>query len=143
MRFMQSAEYHRLQNIRCSTCDPVLPSGKAIDWSANGPRFGSASALHSLQKLWSTGKLQTSLSSPFLPTLPDAAAPRKGNHPVLRSSIHRNSAISAVFDLSRPVFFSSIGVPNSLSEFCVQHCSKCSLSRWLEISWFTHAARVS
>ena len=31
---------------------------------------------------------------------------------------------------------------NSLSEFAVQHCFKCSASRWLEISWFSHGSSV-
>ena len=34
-------------------CEPVWPSGKALGWWAEGPRFESASALLSLQKLWS------------------------------------------------------------------------------------------
>ena len=34
-------------------CEPVWPSGKALGWSAKGPRVESASALLSLQKLWS------------------------------------------------------------------------------------------
>ena len=33
--------------------EPVWPSGKALGWYAEGPRFESASALLSLQKLWS------------------------------------------------------------------------------------------
>ena len=33
--------------------EPVWPSGKALDWQAEGPRFESASALLHLQKLWS------------------------------------------------------------------------------------------
>ena len=32
--------------------EPVWPSGKALGWWAEGPRFESASALLSLQKLW-------------------------------------------------------------------------------------------
>ena len=32
---------------------PVWPSGKALGWQAKGLRFESASALLSLQKLWS------------------------------------------------------------------------------------------
>ena len=32
--------------------EPVWPSGKALGWYAEGPRFESASALLSLQKLW-------------------------------------------------------------------------------------------
>ena len=32
---------------------PVWPSGKALGWYAEGPRFEPASALLSLQKLWS------------------------------------------------------------------------------------------
>ena len=38
-----------------SSCEPVWPSGKALDWEAEGPRFDSASAVLSLQKgcgLW-------------------------------------------------------------------------------------------
>ena len=31
----------------------VWPSGKALGWYAEGPRFESTSALLSLQKLWS------------------------------------------------------------------------------------------
>ena len=34
-------------------CEPAWPSGKALVWKAEGPRFESASALLSLQKLWS------------------------------------------------------------------------------------------
>ena len=34
-------------------CQPVWPSGKALRWLAEGPRFESALALLSLQKLWS------------------------------------------------------------------------------------------
>ena len=34
-------------------CEPVWPSGKALGWWAEGPRFESASALSSLQTLWS------------------------------------------------------------------------------------------
>ena len=33
--------------------EPLWPSGKAYGWQAEGPRFESASALLSLQKLWS------------------------------------------------------------------------------------------
>ena len=33
--------------------EPACPSGKALGWYAEGPRFESASALLSLQKLWS------------------------------------------------------------------------------------------
>ena len=33
--------------------EPVWPSGKALGWQAEGPRFESTSALLSLQKLWS------------------------------------------------------------------------------------------
>ena len=32
--------------------EPVWPSGKAVGWKAEGPRFDTASALRSLQKLW-------------------------------------------------------------------------------------------
>ena len=31
---------------------PVWPSGNALGWEAEGPRFDSASALLSLKKLW-------------------------------------------------------------------------------------------
>ena len=31
-------------------CEPVWPSGKALGWLAEGPRFDTASALLSLQK---------------------------------------------------------------------------------------------
>ena len=34
-------------------CEPVWPSGKALGWYAEGPRFESASALLSLRKSWS------------------------------------------------------------------------------------------
>ena len=34
-------------------CQPVWPSSKALCWLAEGPRFESALALLSLQKLWS------------------------------------------------------------------------------------------
>ena len=45
----------------CASClfdtlfarEPVWPSGKALGWQAEGPQFESASALLSLQKLWS------------------------------------------------------------------------------------------
>ena len=33
--------------------ESVWPSGKALSWQAEGPRFESALALLSLQKLWS------------------------------------------------------------------------------------------
>ena len=32
-------------------CEPVWPSGKALGWKAEGPRFESAPALLSLQKV--------------------------------------------------------------------------------------------
>ena len=35
------------------TCEPVWPSSKVLGWEEEGPRFESASALLSLQKLWS------------------------------------------------------------------------------------------
>ena len=41
--------------ISCDRREPVWPSGKALGWSAEGPRFDSASALLPLQKgcgLW-------------------------------------------------------------------------------------------
>ena len=44
-------------------CEPVWPSGKALGWSAEGPRFDTASTLLSLQKgcgLWT-------LSCDFVP----------------------------------------------------------------------------
>ena len=31
-------------------CEPVWPSGKALGWQAEGPRFDTASALLSLRK---------------------------------------------------------------------------------------------
>ena len=34
-------------------CKPFWPSGKELGWQAEGPRFESASALLSLQQLWS------------------------------------------------------------------------------------------
>ena len=34
-----------------SVCEPVWLSGKALGWKTEGPRFESASALHSHQKL--------------------------------------------------------------------------------------------
>ena len=37
--------------------EPVWPSGKALGWYAQGPRFEFASALLSLQKLWSLDSL--------------------------------------------------------------------------------------
>ena len=37
----------------CSKGEPVWPSGKALGWWAEDPRFESASAVLSLQKLWS------------------------------------------------------------------------------------------
>ena len=86
-------------------------------------------------------KLQASLSGPFSLTRPDLVTSRKGNHPVLRASVLRNRDLSTACDLSR-LFFSFTGVRNSLSEFCVQHCFKFSANRWLEISWFSHTARV-
>ena len=36
-----------------TNCEPVWPSGQALGWKAEVPRFESASALLSLQKLWS------------------------------------------------------------------------------------------
>ena len=38
--------------VRASESEPVWPSGKALGWSAEGPRFDPLSALLSLQKLW-------------------------------------------------------------------------------------------
>ena len=40
-------------NSRFLCREPVWPSGKALGWQAEGPRFESASALLSLQKVWS------------------------------------------------------------------------------------------
>ena len=40
-------------------------------------------------------------------------------------------------------FFQSIGVRNSLSELCVQHCFKCWGKRWVGSSMLSHTARVS
>ena len=40
-------------------CEPVWPSGKALGWYAEGPRFGTASAVLLLQKLWSVDTLVT------------------------------------------------------------------------------------
>ena len=37
---------------KLNTCEPVWPSGK-VGTEAEGPRFDAASALLSLQKLWS------------------------------------------------------------------------------------------
>ena len=85
-------------------------------------------------------QLRASLSGPSLLTVPDLARPRKGNHPVLRASVHRNSAFSTSCGLSRPIF---AGIRNSLSDLCIQHCLKCSVNRWLEICWFPNTARVS
>ena len=37
-------------------CEPVWPSGKALGWQVEGPRFDTASALLSLQKgVWFVG----------------------------------------------------------------------------------------
>ena len=43
----------KLVSSQQDTCEPVWPSGKALGWQAEGLRFESASALLSLQKLWS------------------------------------------------------------------------------------------
>ena len=40
-------------SVYTTACEPVWPSGKALGWKAEGLRFESASALLSLQKLWS------------------------------------------------------------------------------------------
>ena len=42
-----------------TSCEPVWPNGKPLGWQAEGPRFDSASALLSLQKLWSVDSLVT------------------------------------------------------------------------------------
>ena len=39
--------------------EPVWPSGRAVGWKAEGPRFESASALLSLQRLWLWTQLVT------------------------------------------------------------------------------------
>ena len=76
---------------------------------------------------------------PFFLTLPGLVTPHR---PVLCRSVHWKSAFSTAWDLSW-LSYSSIGVCNSLSEFCVQHCFKYFANQWLEISWFSHTARVS
>ena len=50
-------------------CEPVWPSGKALGWEAEGPRFESASALLSLQKLRSAGHCLVTLSLTINETL--------------------------------------------------------------------------
>ena len=42
--------------------EPVWPSGKALGWEAEGPRFDSASAVHSLQKVVVCGLCLVTLS---------------------------------------------------------------------------------
>ena len=49
---------------------------------------------------------KSSLSRLFLLALPNWVAPRKGHHPVLCASVHRNSALATACDLFRPIFFS-------------------------------------
>ena len=44
------------------TREPVWPSGKALGWEAEGPRFDSASAVHSLQKVVVCGLCLVTLS---------------------------------------------------------------------------------
>ena len=48
-----SGSYIFLQCLDTRKCEPVWPSGKALGWQAEEPRFESASALLSLQELWS------------------------------------------------------------------------------------------
>ena len=62
-----------------------------------------------------------SYCGPFLLTLPDLVSPGKENHPVLRECVHRNSA-SLLLAIFLGPSFSSAGVRNSPSKFCVQHC---------------------
>ena len=53
------------------------------------------------------------------------------------------SVLPAIF-LSLSFFSSKLtGVRNSLSEFCVQHCFKCSTNCGAEISWCPQTIRVS
>ena len=47
----------KLVSSQQDTCEPVWPSGKALGWQAEGLRFESASALLSLQKLWSVNTI--------------------------------------------------------------------------------------
>ena len=52
-RERRTAQYKSDDHHSVWLCEPVWPSGKALGWSAKGPRVESASALLSLQKLWS------------------------------------------------------------------------------------------
>ena len=45
--------------VGCVCREPVWPSGKAVGWKAEGPRFSTASALLSLEKLWFVDSLVT------------------------------------------------------------------------------------
>ena len=45
---------YKIKSLILTSCsEPVWPSGKALGWKVEGPQFESASALLSLQKLWS------------------------------------------------------------------------------------------
>ena len=50
-------------------------------------------------------KIQASLSSPFLLTLPDLVTPQKGNQSVLCVSDYQNSSLSIACNLFWPIFF--------------------------------------
>ena len=48
-------------------CEPVWPSGKALGWKPEGPRFDTASALLSLQKGCGLWTLSCDFVHHFLP----------------------------------------------------------------------------
>ena len=50
-RSWQSRVYRSMVKLLTNS-GPVWPSGKAVGWQVEGPRFDTASALLSLQKLW-------------------------------------------------------------------------------------------
>ena len=78
-------------------CEPARLSGKTIDQKAEGPRFESASAFLSLQKLWSCDfvTLKASLSGTFLQTLPELVTPLKG-HVLFISAQLSTDAVSSL-----------------------------------------------
>ena len=60
---------YKAQKTHVWTCDPVWPSGKALGWYTEGHRFESASAVLSLQKLWSVDTCLVNLSLTINKTL--------------------------------------------------------------------------
>ena len=124
-------------------CSPTIT--RRVDWNT----FNCDKTKHKCN-FWGVyehspaSRLQASLSGPFLLPLPDWVTPRKGHHPVLRTSVHRNSALIlyCLRSFSTRLHVET-SVPNSVSEFCAQYCFKCSANQWPEISWFSQMVRVS